>query len=257
MTRAWRAWTDEEYGFIESNPTMTNAEIAAALGRQRTSVEQKRRELRLGIARYAGVWTDEEDAAIRETPHMTSAQVAMLLGRSTRSVEHRRSHLGIRAYISKDPFAVGGRPLIAKTCPGCGLFLNAKWFLLEGINRTRRGENWSKYCRKCKWRRTTHRVERITSDDRLARIRANYKARQKVTLDLATRHGAELTDSDHLVLADPDLTNMEKALRTGRSYAAIVAACSKFDYRSRRGLGEIDHDVWLLRFDERCHTFVR
>lgn len=248
--RPWRAWTDDEYALLAEYESAPTAELARMLDRTPNTVRGKRRELRLGIVRWAdGIWSDDEDAIVRETPHLTAVQLAALLGRGVKSVEHRRSYLGIGAYINKDPNRVGARALIARTCPGCGLFLNARWFLLEGTKRKRQGENWSVYCRKCKHTRTP-RIARQASDQARARIRANYHARQKVSSDVATRHRSEYAEQDHAVLSNPDYTNLEKAVRIQRTYAAVVGAVKKFDYRSRRGLGSIDRDQWLIYFEQ-------
>jgi len=54
-------------------------------------------------------------------------------------------------------------------------------------------------------------------------------------------------DGDLLILADPSLTLVGKALRTGRTYSAVAARCSINGYRSAGSkLDPSDSQPWLI-----------
>ena len=71
-------------------------------------------------------------------------------------------------------------------------------------------------------------------------------------MDQPAKHVAEFlggqpyTDEDHKVLSDQDLTLLQKALRLGRSYAAVRSMCMRSGYRSHVGLGDPERDQWKI-----------
>lgn len=68
---------------------------------------------------------------------------------------------------------------------------------------------------------------------------------QNLTIANADRAGSEYTDTDFEVLANPDLTVFEKALKIHRTYRATVIACSRYGYESKHGLGEPTNQ-WII-----------
>lgn len=184
-------------------------------------------------------WSAAEDEFIVETPQLTTAQVAVRLGRTRSAVACRRAlvarRTGVRFRVNNDPFKVGDRPLLARTCLDCGVLLEARLF-------GRDGESWRSTCTPCRVERHPPRRERFDKDDGSAE-RANAKL-QAATLP-APRHRFPWLEDDHAVLADPDLTTLQKALRLGRTYMATASAVYKNGYRSATGSMK-EQGVWVI-----------
>ena len=238
MKRA-RWWTDEEIGFLLDNPDMSARELGEILGRGRQSVQKKRLALERGEVPQVEAWTQDEDDFILANPHLDERQVAAHLGRTVHAVRGRRSIVGRREgvnfYGSKDPGHVGKRPLLAKTCPKCGLFLGARWF-----GRTT-DDFWKHQCIRCRPPQDRTGYKPPTKSDFYDRV-------QQVTREKATNNGHPWTEKDHEVLSDPDLPIVTKAIRLGRTYAAVAKQCHDHNYRSLVGLGPAEHAAWVIHF---------
>lgn len=244
-------WADDEFGFLADHEDWTAKAVAEALGRTRGSVEHKRSQLRNGWSPQIQDWTPEEDEFLLATPHFTRWQVAdKLPGRTPNAVMGRRSHLaqkhGVRFGTSnKDPNTVGSRTLLAKTCPDCGLLLQARWFTF----RRARGGKWNTKCVRCEprgsWRPSaTKQAENDRTNKRFA------AAMHAITRPRAERHGEPWMEADDQTLQDPDLTLLEKALRLERTYGATATRCKAMGYSSKKGLGDPKHGHWIIRLPE-------
>lgn len=243
--RIQRIWTDEEMGYIESTMDRPSKQVAADLGRTQRDVLGARYRLRQG---WQGKqhWTAAEDALIMESKYRTAPELARLLpGRTEGAVKKRRGVLGAPNVqrSAKDPFSPAGRPLIAKTCQGCGLLLPAEWFTYS------RGVKISQ-CRKC---RSGQKASDYANNPDPYKARAKkqqtsgYELRaQIITSQLAERSGEEYTEADHKVLADPTLTRLRKALQLKRTYRAVSLQIHKSGYKSFKGVGDPEKDQWLI-----------
>lgn len=232
-----RLWTDEEIGFLEDSSHLTAREAGAALGRSRESVQRKRGEMLRGELPATNPWTESDDDFIRSTPNLTSLEVAKHLGRSWEATRSRRHKLGVRSGSpNKSPHRVGKRKLLAKTCPKCGLLLDASWFRLTASRL------WFSDCTRCRPRSGTARPER--KDERPPF--ESVKRLQEMTQPTAVNRGNPWTDADHEVLADPDLMLIEKALRLGRTYYATHTAVSRSGYSSKVGRGDVTRGQWVI-----------
>lgn len=186
-------------------------------------------------------WTSDEDKFVLNTRNLTTQEVARQLGRTTSAVTHRRAMLGRRVGMTfaagpKGPHIIGRRRLLAKTCGTCGLLLAADRFgLCQGT--------WRSRCVHCRAATQAPQPSRGPSSEQ---ARANTQRLQAMSLPNASRHRQPYTDSDHEVLADPDLTCLEKALRTKRTYMAAISQCSKFGYHSRVGKGDPIKGQWVI-----------
>lgn len=191
-------------------------------------------------------WTPDEDDVILRTPNLTAAEVARKLGRSTQAVVHRRSLLGRRHGLTfqpgpKGPWVVGKRRLLARSCSKCGLLLEAARFGLSNQGR------WRVICVHCRAVDEQLRAKPYEPNEvDQARARANIQKLQAITLPSATSHRQPWTEKDHEVLADPDLTGLEKALRLGRTYMAVSSQCRDHGYRSRHGQGDPVKGQWVI-----------
>lgn len=235
-------WSDEELGFLQDHHDWTAYQVAEVLGRSPMAVSHMRQKISSGWEREREPWTEDEDALVLATPHLTNAQVAHRLpGRTASAVGHRREVLravkGVRFdEFVKIPNHVGARPLVAKSCSKCGLLLAAVWFAFH------RGE-WHSACKRCEG---SGRAPRPRTSRQVEQTRTSFERRQAMTLEHATNRGQPWTESDHRVLADPDLTLVEKALSLGRTYSGTVNACAGAGYGSKVGLGDPERDQWYV-----------
>lgn len=236
-------WSDEEIGFVEDHRDWTAKQIAEELGRKPGSVASIRVRISKGWTRQRDPYTAEEEAFVLSTPNLTAQQVAKYLGRTEKSVVHRRCLLrevkGARFNeFTKDPHHIGGRPLIAKTCTKCGRVLSAVWFSFAPSMH-----GWSSRCKRCADSRGAGRAK---TEKQVEQTRQFAKRMQDMTSEHATRSGLLWLSSDHDTLSDPDLTVVEKALSLGRTYHAVVGACSVNGYASKTGIGDPDKDQWFI-----------
>lgn len=241
--RRVKFWTDEEIGFLEDNPHMPQREIAEILDRPVRAIEGKRRHLRKSCESTRRVyqpWTEEDDAFIRFSSHLTASQASEQMGRSANAISIRRSQLGVDCGNGshKNPMEVGARRLLAKTCLDCGLLLEATWFGFNSHSRS-----WRPSCGRC---RPSPQARPRTKKE-AARVARESSARlQAASLPTATNHRNSWVEKDHEVLADPDLTRFEKAVRLGRTYLAVVHQCTSNGYDSRRGRGDPIKGQWII-----------
>lgn len=242
MTGTWRFFDDDEVDFVTANPEMSDHEVGLALGRSAGSIKSKRKTLAAGKIPYREAWTADEDALVLATPHMTAAQVGLLIHRSTSAVESRRKMFAAVKGVkfggsNKDANQIGARPLVCKTCKGCGRLLQALWFSRDLSRRT-----WASKCTRCH-KPLTRKVNKAAADASVAKSRAKL---QGITKPHAERNGYAWVEADHVVLADPDLTITEKALALGRTHASAAMACHLNGYKSLVGKGDPDRDQWLI-----------
>lgn len=265
-----RPWTDEEYGFV-LHSRLTAKEIAAELGRTQGSVQQARWALRKGWTpqKEAGQpWTTSEDALIISNPNLSADGASRLLpGRTPSAISGRRQVLrGLRGDVPEfnrntSPFKPGARPLLAKTCPACGLLLQEKWFEHDGRKRSCRVRE----CKRCRMEaRNAKGYTRRDSESRQNGWADVHKRWQEITRERAERNGQPWLESDMEVLADPDMTLFQKALALRRTYAATQQAAHKFEFPSKTpALGDPERDQWLIanpnidRIDEIRATISR
>lgn len=246
-------WTDAEIGFLQDHLDWKSPRIAEELGRSPGAVRQAKRKLRdgsLGAGRT--FWSEDEIDFVRRTPNLTTEQVAHHLGRPFGGVA------GIRKRLAKDegvdfgnnqksPHNIGPRRLLAKTCIGCGLLLEASWF--NSSNDKSRGRKWKTQCARC-----LYKSDQAAHPDRPSKskrdggksARAARERLQTITRERATRHREPWLEADHEVLRDASLTTFEKALSLGRTYLATHSAVSNNGYTSRVGKGDPMKGVWVI-----------
>lgn len=236
-----KPWTDEEDGMILDNIDRPAGIIAAELGRTVRAIYQRRNALKSGrldrTSLSAPKWTAAEDRFMLANPHMALIDIANHLGRSVEATKSRRSKVRKTANPGMgrnfDPFRVGGRPLLARTCGACGLLLHAKWFAAKNGSRLYK-------CSRCqpKYSKVS---SNLTGIQRFA-----AEKMQALSLPLATKHGQPWTESEFDILRNPDLTIFEKALACRRTYWATSGACHVNEFKSKRGLGDPERDQWII-----------
>lgn len=194
-------------------------------------------------------WTDDEYAFLRATTELTASQVAKHLGRTVGSVRGARGALrrdeGISFAKSNtvDPHHVGGRRLLAKTCLGCGLLLEASWFAPD---RSKGARYWRPRCTRCK-SQSENKDTRRERDSRRVWVASNSTRRlESLAADRAARKGQPWLDRDHVVLRDSTLTVFEKAIQLQRTYQATKTAVSANGYTSRVGKGDPMRGAWHI-----------
>jgi len=241
--RVLRAWTDEEYGLVASSDKPI-ADLAAEMGRTRHAVQKVRNKLRAGwVPNRAPGWSEDEDALLLSTLRLPAKDVAASMGRTVSAVHQRRHSLKSAGEASGafggnvSPYKPGARPMLAKTCPECGLLLQAKWFRQDGERKA-----WSRQCRRCF--RAGRGPEKSAADR--VRSEASKYALQTMTLPGAVNHNKPWLEEDMKVLADPDMTRLEKALALQRTYHSVCNAVRKFDFPSKVGLGDPERDQWMI-----------
>lgn len=235
----YKPWTDEENGFILDTLGWPIRRVAEQLDRTPHSVQQRRTDLVNGKAMEPKTppWTAAEEAVIVANPFLSVRDIAVILNRSPEAVKIRRSAIRRSANPSVEaknlnPHKNGSRPLLAKTCIGCGLLLQAKWF-------TGNHKGWSKTCTRCQPRGRSPQAYPDRSREFMRRM-------QELTLPLATSNNQQWTLADHEVLASQDMTILEKALRLGRTYMATASMCRSSGHKSLVGLGDPERDQWII-----------
>lgn len=200
-------------------------------------------------------WTDDEVEIIRKTANLTAKQVMQYVDRTWSSIRTMRKQLAQDEGLSfekspnaNDPFCVGRRRLLAKTCLGCGLLLEARWFLDHDRSN---GNRWSTQCTRCIVNSDAFLASRKRFVDKnrekIAAWNSTSSAKlQRITKDRASRNGFPWLEQDHEILRDTTLSIFEKALALGRTYAATSSACSENGYTSRVGKGDPMHGVWQI-----------
>lgn len=242
-----RRWTDEEIG-IAADESLTTTEAAELIGRSIGSVISMRHRLRRGWESQEPntPLTDDEIDVIRSTPNATAEQIAQELGRPYHMVTRARRSLIEQEDLSfgrgpydKDPFMVGHRLLIARTCTRCGI-------VRGGAEFNRDGGKLQGRCRYC-------RAElRDDPPDKYARHLADVEQRVRELADVVgvpyrSRDNYEYTERDLEVLADNNLTTCQMAAKLGRSYDAVGMA-----RRNRGILREKDErpepgGIWIIK----------
>lgn len=241
-----KPWRDDEYGFLEDHPDLSNRQIAEALDRSVRAVERKRQKIKAGWTPSREPWLEEDIDFLRSNPHLTPEQAASHLATTVERVNAQRLRLRTREGISfgrgysKSPHAVGNRTLLAKTCPKCGHLLPARWFHFNKAN----GGYWVTDCYRCanEGKDLSKYAGRYGDTTKKARHRM-----QSVSEGFAARRNEEWLTSDHEVLADPSLSLMEKAERLERTFYAVSHMTSEHGYKSRKGLGDPQLVRWVIR----------
>lgn len=199
-------------------------------------------------------WTDDEVEIIRQTKNLTAHEVKQYVDRSWSSIRSMRKQLSADEGIcfektpnANDPFCVGSRRLLAKTCLGCGLLLEASWFLDMKTNSSR----WSSRCTRClvgaDSARKNSQKFRVNHAEKVAEWRQDWYVKvQRLTRARATRHGFPWLEADHETLRDSSLTLFEKAIKLGRTYSATSLAVSSNGYTSRVGKGDPVAGAWHI-----------
>jgi hypothetical protein len=198
-------------------------------------------------------WTDSELAMVMDKV-LPDADLAQELGVSVQAVRTARwaanngKFRGGGTGYSEDPFKVGSRRLLAKTCLSCGKLIDARFFRKIKESRTSSGSfSWDSSCKWC--------VSR-TSRKRPSRRNTAYDLQSR-SLEWTTNRYQEYTLSDHIILADPQLTRFEKAFSLKRTYFSVVTMCSKNNYPSRdprKSLPPERVGQWQIQFPNNNHT---
>lgn len=252
MSNQQRPWTDEEYGFVIDKLDWPVAQVAYALGRSGSSVQNVRSKLRNGWSPKQEAnrkWEQQDDDFILSHPQMSAPRISRELGRTVEAINQRRMLLrrtreGVPTFFGNfSPFIPGARPLLAQTCPACGYLLQEKWFQADKAGR----------CRTCKRCRATDRQSRGVISKRAPKTgrhkdaqRARYEHWQRVTIDRAENRGQPWTDADLKVLENPDMTIFQKAILLKRTWAGVQVAAAKNGFHHKRGLGDPERDQWLI-----------
>ena len=251
-------WTDEELGILQdlTEQGWTAQEIGDHLGRTEKAIYYCRRKLRSGKPFAGPSWTEEELDFLRSTPYYTIEQHAKHLGRKRSTIIGVRQRLSKREGVrwdlggAKNPHRIGRRTLLARTCPDCGLFLDASWFV-----RRKSGPDVGRWFAKCiRCCNPDTEEYRRKQAERAAKRREgeddpnlHYHRVQAVSLQWATRARQGYTEDDMQVLSDPDLTVLEKSFRLKRSFAATSGAVRRFGFTSKVGRGEAVEGQWIIQ----------
>lgn len=241
-----RPWTDEEIGYLVDHADTSKHLVAEELGRSVSAIENARHKLRNGwTGNQTPAWTDDEDEILYLAGPTATAKslVNSLPGRTAGAIRKRRVDLGIKT-LGRRPTEIGSRPLVAKSCLGCGLLLAGSWF--HSVKKKGGLIAWHPYCRRCSSAKSVERQKenRPRTNERIKR----YEDRlQQASLRGADRAGEPYTEADYDVLADQSLTDFQKAIRLKRSWKAVGSARRAGGFKSKPdGLGDPERDVWVI-----------
>lgn len=245
-------WTEDEIA-LAADERISGLDLIELTGRSAESVYAMRHRLRSGKYKGAAApsWTPEEDTFILNTSHLSGEQVARQLGRTERAVSHRRVRLGVAGdvghWAKNNPNFVGTRRLLARTCATCDMLLDASWFGRSRPGR-RRPPAWHANCAPCHYRKYAGRYSIPRTDERAAAARERRARLQELSLPSADRHGEPYVEADMRVLADPELTLLEKAVTLQRTYHAVALQVSKHGFDSKVGRGDPTKGQWRITF---------
>ena len=248
-----RIWTDEEIGTVADTMNIPRVEALFMLpGRTLGAVDEQRGKIRRGLSSTRRSWTTDDDEYLLSMPIVTERVAAEWLGRSVSAVNSRRHRLrkseGVA--VKRELFVtgpIGRRTLLARTCYGCGLLLDASWFTRY---RTKVSCGWGSRCVRCVAARVGNKAMRKRANgSRYRSSGSKFQSRarmQDLTRPRATRHGQPYIGKDFDVLANADLTILQKALILGRTYAGTQTALSKNGWASKTGLGDPANGTWFI-----------
>lgn len=242
---SFRFLNDHELA-IALDPAIPVAEAAEIVNRTKNGIWAMRKKAREGTLTLRSSWSDAEIEFLISNPYMTAKQISGHTGRTESAVAQMKLKLAREQGVefhrgSKSPMSVGQRPLLAKTCADCGMFLGAEWFR-ETVSRSIR-MNWASSCKKC----ASERAERFQR--REGRLGDNSRKYQEVSVHYAHNNGQEYTDADYDILQREDMSLLEKAIAMGRTYAAVSGAVQKFNLQVKHRLGEPQESEWKIFFD--------
>lgn len=186
-------------------------------------------------------WTEHEVTFLLDHPELTAKNIAKIIGRTRDSVTQKRrslKHLPEATWgeRNKNPFNPGRRAIVARTCDGCGLLLDASWFTATG-----QGFRFYK-CRSC----SSSAASQRGNGSRELRNRMNDIARER-----AIRLGHEITNEDIEICSDPDLSLFQMALRTKRTIFSVASIRHNSGLSSRLSRLADPADVqWIIRFNK-------
>lgn len=251
-----KLWTDEEIGELEFLSNLSARQAGEILGRSMQSVQHMRTKLAKGWSPTKKPWSDSDLDFVRSTKNLTAIQVADHLARTPATVVQMRVLLSKREGISfnpgrtKDPFYVGKNRLLAKTCLGCGLLLDASWFSHEGNKPGRtdgRSARWRPRCIRCSQLYGDGKKYRANNANRLGdRSAKYYKKQQQLSKQVAERNYFPYLAADHIILRDSTLTHFEKAILLKRTVSGVRSVIKKYGYQSRIGKGDPLNGVWHI-----------
>lgn len=93
-----RPWLDQEIEYLRANPHARLTVLAEHLGRSKSGVATKRREM--GLRAMEPEWTQAEDDFLRANVSMPVADLMAHFGRSRASIYSRRMKLGLRCRVA-------------------------------------------------------------------------------------------------------------------------------------------------------------
>lgn len=230
-------YSEDERGYVLDTLDLPLSQVAAHLGRTEGAISAMRRQVRSGHIPGRAPWSAAEDDTIRLGVKKTAAVLANELpGRTEMAVKQRRKVIKVQAETRhKNPHRPGIRSLLAKTCRACGLLLPGGWFHL-------RTKGFAVDCKKCASDAAYSRQRNSTNHD----SSLSGRRRQAISLLTADRSKFEYTAEDEVVLADAELTALEKAIALRRSFFAVRAALFARGIKSSKVLGDKEIDQWLI-----------
>lgn len=241
-----RRYSEHEMAYI-SDLSLTAEQVADQIGVHRVTVARIRRHMNFESFELSNWLESDTEFVVEHIDTMHTREIAEALGRPTAAVQTEITRLRKGGLVAtrglERKYGVRDKWLLAKTCPDCGLFLDAWWFPKK---KARNGkEYYWPNCRKC-------RVEykHKAGDDQRAKWKksvSKYQAKlQAYTQDRAENAGKEWTEADIKVLQDSGKTVLQKALTLKRSYAATMTALCKAGLTSKPELPTRTESEWKV-----------
>lgn len=258
-----RNWTESELAVL-GDRSISHAEVARITGRTYESVINKRRSVDAGRVNKEYAWSQDELDLLVDAWDMGMDDLCKLFADKSRgSIKFQRQQLRNREGMPSqsrhltNPHWVGSRRLLAKTCLGCGLLMDARWYRHTVNPDTAAAQDcagarrWDSTCIACKrGKRTDERAQyyRASKETHAAQAKERVQRYQSLTTP-APRNGLEWTSSELEILADPMKTTLTKAIELGRTYLATKAKVAGCGYQSLNGqLGDQQDGVWNIEF---------
>lgn len=248
------SWSEGDEAYLRAHWDDKIPDLARVLGRTEQAVRGRRSLIRrrdgLPARRCERFQQDDLEFIRRNYESMTRTEIAETLGFTLTKVSRAVWQLGLFSMAKvprRNPFEVGSRTLLARTCTQCGILKNAEQFLWKPRPDGDGYRTRASACRSCEASRRRTQYRRNPTPQ-MVTSRSWYSKVQSITVPRAYSKDEPWDQNQDAVIKDTSLPLLIAALRTGRSYASASGRASRLGVKRRKKLVDADKN-WVVIFD--------